>query len=100
MEAINVTPQKWTDTLILFDDANWNYSIILGTYENERTLGVRWRGADNERGYPGQGEHPTWYREPDFLIMPILNAIREDARNDPNKQQFVTNIEQAIIELS
>ena len=74
MRAEEVRPQKWLwdenySIRVLYDDGD--YSVIWGKYENVRALGVRWNGG-TDVGYPGQGGHPTWYVEPDFIAIAIL----------------------------
>lgn len=70
----NVRPKRWSNPVSLFD--NGEYALIWGAFDGYQTLGVRWNGdIDSPRGYPGQGSHPTWYNEPDFLVKPILNEL-------------------------
>jgi len=57
----------------LYDDGE--YSVIWGKYENTPALGVRWNDG-TEVGYPRQGAHPTWYVEPDFLAISILQRLQ------------------------
>ena len=77
MKANEVAPQKWRQDLsypirVLYDDGK--YSVIWGKYEDTKSLGVRWNGG-TDVGYPGQGAHPTWYVEPDFIAISILQRI-------------------------
>ena len=101
MRANKVRPHKWlVDTnypiRILYDDGD--YSVIWGKYENTRALGVRWNGG-TEVGYPGQGGHPTWYVEPDFIAISILQRLLTFAI-DNNETEFLDNINFAIQELT
>lgn len=74
MRAINVTPEKWRDIKIIYDDGE--YSVIWGKYEGKDALGARWNGEDNAAvGYPNQGGNPTWYVEPDFISIAILQKL-------------------------
>lgn len=81
MDAINVTPQKWCNNgvptfVVLFDDGE--YSIIWGEYEGSRAMGVRWNegpAQNNIIGYPKQGAYPTWYIEPEFMAIGILQRL-------------------------
>lgn len=101
MRADEVKPQKWLwdenyPIRILYDDGE--YSVIWGKYENVRALGVRWNG-EADVGYPGQGGYPTWYVEPDFIAISILQRILTIAI-DNNDQKHLDNIHFAIRELS
>ena len=77
--AIHVTPEKWSDISVLFD--NNEYSVISGRYENgeRRTLGERWNG-DDERpiGFPNVAGNAVWHVVPDFLQIPILRALLDE----------------------
>jgi len=101
MNANEVRPQKWLwndnyPIRVLFDDGE--YSVIWGQFENTRALGVRWNGG-TEVGYPGQGGNPTWYVEPDFIAISILQRILLMAI-DNNERQFIDDINFAIHELT
>lgn len=101
MRAEEVTPQKWLrdsnyPIRILYDDGD--YSVIWGKYEDTRALGVRWNGG-TDIGYPGQGAHPTWYVEPDFISISILQRILTLAI-DNNDREHLDNIHFAIQELT
>ena len=102
MRASEVRPKDWLwhenyPIRILFESEEENYSIIWGKYQNTRALGVRWNGG-TERGYPGQGGHPTWYVEPDFISIVILQRLQILAI-ESGDLQFWDNIEFAISEL-
>ena len=73
--ADDVTPQKWSDLTVLFD--NGTYSIVSGKYKGTHTIGMRWNGAedsDEDAGFPNQGGNPTWHVVPDFLESNILTG--------------------------
>ncbi len=74
--AIDVTPGKWSNIRILFDNG-W-YSVIAGEYEDEYALGERWNGDDGRPGFPNQGGHPIWHVIPDFLRVPVLRGLRDE----------------------
>jgi hypothetical protein len=100
MKANEVRPQKWLwdenyPIRILYDDDE--YSVIWGKYENVKALGVRWNGG-TDVGYPGQGGHPTWYVEPDFIAIAILQRLLTLAV-DNNDREYLDNIIFAIQEL-
>lgn len=100
MKASEVNPKNWNlDTnypiKVLYDDED--YSVIWGKYKDKKSLGARWSG-DEERGYPGQGEYPTWYVEPDFIAIAILQRILTQAIDSKNSQ-YLDNIYFAINEL-
>ncbi len=101
MEANEVRPQKWLwdenyPIRILYEDNE--YSVIWGKYENVKALGVRWSGG-TDVGYPGQGGHPTWYVEPDFIAIAILQRVLTLAV-DQNNRAYIANINFAIQELT
>lgn len=103
MKAEKVKPKDWLDEnyiiLILYDNEEENYSVIWGKYKSHKTLGVRWRSGATQRGYPGQGGHPTWYVEPDFIAITILQRILLLAI-DNNDTKYLGNIKFAISELT
>lgn len=103
--AIEVTPHKWTDIQVLFDDGQ--YSVIIGTFRDterqdrtvqiHRCIGTRWNGdAGRPNGYPAQGPNPTWYREPPILTMAILRGLLDLAKADPSQHQYLPAIRAAI----
>lgn len=78
--AEEVTPEKWENLQVLFDDGS--YSVAAGVFEGSRSLGVRWNGSDDDAGFPNQGGNPLWHVVPDFLSEPILRAILEEELSD------------------
>jgi hypothetical protein len=81
LAADDVTPQKWSEIRVLFD--NGEYSVISGVYEREergdrRSLGERWNGAGEDQGFPKVLGHPMWYVAPQFLEIPILHGLLEE----------------------
>lgn len=103
MKAEKVKPKDWlTDEnypiRIVFESDKENYSVIWGKYKNEKKLGVRWNGITS-RGYPGQGEHPTWYVEPDFLATAILQRLLT-LSIDSEQTEYLDNLKFAINELT
>jgi len=103
MKAKKVIPKDWLwdenyPIRILFENDEENYSVIFGKYKNNKSVGVRWNGGTT-RGYPGQGGHPTWYIEPDFLAITILQRILILAI-DNNDTKYLDDILFAINELS
>ena len=104
MNAKDVKPNNWFwdknyPILILYEDyEEENYSIIWGKYKGVKALGVRWNGKAKERGFPGQGAYPTWYVEPDFIAIHILQQILTVA-NDNNETKYLANIKIALKEL-
>ena len=100
MKASEVNPKNWNwdpnyPIRVLYDDED--YSLIWGKYKEKKALGARWSG-DEERGYPGQGEYPTWYVEPDFISIAILQRLLTQAI-DSDELKYVDNIYFAISEL-
>lgn len=101
MNAIDVKPKDWLwdqkyPIRVLYDDGD--YSVIWGKYQHTPALGVRWNGG-LERGYPGQGGHPTWYVEPDFIAVAILHRLLTSAL-DRGDTTYISNIQFAINELN
>ena len=103
-EAASVTPQKWEDITILYDDGE--YSAIWGTFHNvdedERRLGVRWnRGKDNDLGYPNYAGNPVWYCELPSLEEPILFALLANLVSSTtikNREEYIDNIAKVLRE--
>ncbi len=103
MNAINVRPKKWIHDeypiKVLYDDGY--YSVIWGKYNKDKVVGVRYNDDDNESeiGYPHQGANPTWYIEPDFIAIAILQRLLLLAL-DRDKNADLNNIKYAINELT
>lgn len=102
MRATDVKPKDWYwdesyTPRILFESNEENYSVIWGKYKNIKALGVRWNGG-TERGYPGQGGHPTWYVEPDFIAISIIQRLLNLALENQNND-YLGNIRFALTEL-
>lgn len=100
MDAIDVHPEKWFwDTnypmRVLYDDGE--YSFVWGKYEGNKALGARWNISEDgsPRGYPGRGEYPTWYIEPNFITRAILTRLQGLATNP----DYIVNIRFALEEL-
>lgn len=92
--AEDVTPQKWTEIEILFDDGN--YSVIFGEFEGNRCLGERWNGTKNGYGYPHQADKPLWHVVPHYFNLPILHKILDLHLQDTsqiNREHFDSTIE-------
>jgi hypothetical protein len=83
--AIEVTPEKWSDTTILFD--NDEYSVIAGIYDrgDHRVLGERWNGESGKPGFPSQGGNPTYHVIPDFLKVPVLHGLLDELAKNPRQ---------------
>lgn len=102
MKADEVRPQKWLwhanyPIRILYDDSE--YSVIWGKYENTKALGVRWNGG-KDVGFPNQGGYSTWYVEPDFIAISILQRLLTIAMDKDNDREYLDNINFAIQELT
>jgi len=101
MNAKKVKPQKWIEDdkypiKVLYDDGE--YSVIWGKYENTIALGSRWNGRNNA-GYPKQGKYPTWYVEPDFIAISILQRLLT-LSVDKNDTTYLDNLLFAINEMA
>ena len=82
--AHEVTPGKWTDLRVLFD--NGEYSLVAGAYDGDKAVGERWNGRRGALGFPNQAGHPVWHVVPDFLIVPILHGLLDElARHSQTK---------------
>lgn len=79
MRPEDVNPADWTDHEVIYNDEDQEYAVTWGKYQGILSLGTRWNGSGNARGYPGQGGYPLWFVEPDFLILPILQRIYLEA---------------------
>ena len=107
IRAENVRPQTWSEIEILFE--NEAHSIIWGKNSNNKTLGMRWNGAETATsvGYPHRdGKYPLWYNVPDFIADAILLellkledvAVKKDKvllaiqqiENEERKKKFAT----------
>ena len=89
--AEDVTPQKWSDTEILFDDGD--YSVIVGNFEGNKCLGERWNG--DKYGFPHQADKPLWHVVPRYFNLPILHKVLDlHLRNSSqkNKEQIKSTI--------
>lgn len=99
-EAKKVTPKRWSDLTVLYD--NGSYSIVSGIFEEEdgsqkRALGMRWNGSESDLGFPNQAGNPIWHVVPDFLTLSILHTILEKAISDSTKD--IENIEKITQEI-
>lgn len=103
MKAIEVKPKDWTwdenyPIRILYESED--YSVIWGKYRDVPCLGSRWNYSEvSERGFPGTGEYPTWYIEPDFFASAILQRLLTFALDTEN-YGYLDNINFAINELN
>jgi hypothetical protein len=82
-EASDVTPAKWEVEDILFD--NGTYSVIVGKYKGTWSLGERWNGQGEDRGFPSQFGHPVWHVVPEFLCLYVLHGILAELTRHPSK---------------
>lgn len=71
--AKEVTPQKWTEIEVLFDDGS--YSVISGIYNDQFCLGERWNGDKDSYGFPHQADKPIWHIVPSYFRLPILYKV-------------------------
>ena len=83
--AAEVTPEKWSEITILFD--NGDYSIISGAYEGEGpALGERWNGHERALGFPNVAGYPVWHVVPEFLTIPILHGLLDELARSGQSQ--------------
>ena len=90
--AADVTPGKWSEIIILFD--NGNYSMIAGIYEENQALGERWNGENGQLGFPNTAGYPVWHVIPDFLEISVLHGILDEILRNPypDSQNHIENI--------
>lgn len=88
--AADVTPRRWTNSRVLFDNG-W-YSLIAGEYlnndgtTNDHAIGERWNGGRGELGFPNVSTYAVWHVVPDFLELPILNGLIARLAEEPGEQ--------------
>ncbi len=94
--AIEVRPAKWSNITVLFD--NDEYSVISGNYgQPYRSLGERWNGDGESKGFPNQGGNPIWHVVPEFLNISLLHGILDEllrVPSDSNKEYVNAVIEE------
>lgn len=89
--ASDVTPQRWSSILVLFDNG-W-YSLVAGEYRNDdgttepHAIGERWNGRGEEIGFPNVSGHPVWHVVPGFLEVPVLHGLLDELMWNPNEQR-------------
>jgi hypothetical protein len=73
--AEQVRPHKWEHLTVLFDDSS--YSIVSGVYDggDHFVLGERWNGDQHGLGFPNVSGYAIWHVVPEFLAIPILEAL-------------------------
>jgi len=83
-QAVEVTPAKWSDPRVLFD--NGRYSVVSGIYEDKdrRDLGERWNGKGDELGFPNSAGYPVWHVVPKFLAIPVLHGLLDELARKPS----------------
>jgi hypothetical protein len=80
--ASDVTPERWSDISVLFDDGE--YSVISGTFRGDngdsyRRLGERWNGHEGKMlGFPNVAGYPVWHVVPEFLALPVLHGLLDE----------------------
>lgn len=104
VRAEDVTPGRWADIQVLFDNGDQirgnirvGYSVIAGDYESRdgivlHRLGERWNGRETDNGYPVRGKYPQWHAVPEFLAVPILQGLLTELRTHPNDQAPERNV--------
>lgn len=75
-KAIEVTPKKWKDISVLFD--NGTFSVIIGRYDQyeKLTLACRWNGNQDDVGYPKLFSSPVWFNLPESFAFGLLLTVR------------------------
>jgi hypothetical protein len=103
MPAEKVTPEKWSEPLILFD--NGSYSVIAGTQEGKRKLGARWNNdTDSVVNLPIMSGYAAafdaiWHIIPSFLELPVLHGLVGELARDPSGQVGINRIDWILQEL-
>lgn len=90
----SVRPKKWTNVIVLYDDGI--SSLIFGAYEQNKCLGIRWNGDQNnpkDVGYPKQGKYPLWFVLPKWIKRQVLLVIKmNSASNQKNIQNAASEL--------
>ena len=80
--ANEVSPGKWSDIEVLFDDGA--YSVIAGTYAGQKhCLGERWNGGAGSLGFPSQAGYPIYHVVPEFLTRWVLHGLMSELARRP-----------------
>jgi hypothetical protein len=83
--ANDVSPKRWSDKIVLFDDGE--YSVISGIYDGQprRVLGERWNQDQGSLGFPNVLGHAVWHVVPQFLELPVLHGLLDEMASVPGQ---------------
>ncbi len=82
VSAVDASKNRWgKDVVVLYDDDG--FSVILGTYGDNKCLGIRWNGGGSSHGFPllRNGDE-GWFVVPDFLVGAILYQLLDEPMAD------------------
>jgi len=74
-----VSPKdRWALVSVLRHEPEW--SLVLGRWDGEARLAIRWNGKDapNDKGNPVSHGMPTWFILPQGLYETLLREVPED----------------------
>lgn len=76
--ANEVTPKKWKDISVLYDDGT--FSVIVGHYDghDRLTMACRWNGQGDDVGYPKLFSKPVWFNLPESFALGMLTQVRSE----------------------
>jgi hypothetical protein len=94
--ASKVRPKKWKHITVLFEDDR--YAVISGEYDGDYCLGERWTGGADGIGYPSQGGNPLWHVVPEFLRLPVLHGLLDEAGRKRKLRKFAVGLAKEILE--
>lgn len=82
VSAVDASKNRWEkDVVVLYDDGE--VSVIWGTYDDTKHLGLRWNGYGSSRGFPllRNGDE-GWFVVPDFLVHAVLHGLMDQPSAD------------------
>lgn len=82
VSAVDASKNRWEkDVVVLYDDGE--VSVIWGTYDGAKHLGLRWNGYGSSHGFPllRNGDE-GWFIVPDFLVHAILHGLMDQSSAD------------------
>ena len=99
--SFNFGPSWSVDSILLYDCGE--FVAVFGRYKegNSPVVGVRWsanydKDTNEVVGFPQAFGHPLWFILPEFLILPTLHAMLEQAERNVALSECRENIRKAI----
>lgn len=74
--AVTAPSARWQLNAVIRDGGAGGYSLALGEWDGEMTVGLRWNGSGEEqpKGNPLSSTHPTWMILPRQLLLGVLGT--------------------------